>query len=122
MCTSTSDLLYVKEVLTHLYAYWVSTSWTYSTIYYRYHDVLCFFVHMVRQAQSLLFDLVKAFHYIESSHKFDIFIRKDLYSFMRAQHVMSYHLTWYHGTKNHACALVCNSSVSIVLIKEGSLV
>jgi len=40
----------------------------------------------------VLFDLFKAFDKFESGHKSDIFIRKDLFSFMRAQHVMSYHL------------------------------
>ena len=40
----------------------------------------------------LLFDPFKAFDYIESSLKSGIFTRKDRFSFMRAQHVMSYHL------------------------------
>ena len=39
--------------------------------------------------QYLLFDLFKAFHYIESSHKSDFLNRKDQFSYMRAQHVMS---------------------------------
>ena len=39
-------------------------------------------------AESLLFDLFKAF----DCHKLGIFTRKDLFSFMRAQHVLSYHL------------------------------
>ena len=42
--------------------------------------------------QSLLFHLFKAFDKIESRHKSDIFFRKDLFSFMRAKHVLSYHL------------------------------
>ena len=41
---------------------------------------------------SMLFDLFKAFDYIESSHKSDFFLRKDLFFIMRAQHVLSYHL------------------------------
>ena len=41
---------------------------------------------------SLLFDLFKALDQIESNNKSDIFLRKDLFSFMRAQHVLSYHL------------------------------
>ena len=45
-----------------------------------------------RKAQSMVFDFFKAFDYIESSHKSGIFTRKDLFSFMRAQHVVSYHL------------------------------
>ena len=44
-----------------------------------------------RKTQYLLFDLFKAFDCIESSHKSDIFTRKDPFSFMRAQYVMSYH-------------------------------
>ena len=45
-----------------------------------------------RKAQYMLFDLFKAFDYIESSRKSGIFTQKDPFSFMRAQHVMSYHL------------------------------
>ena len=45
-----------------------------------------------RKAQYLLYDLFKAFDYIESSHKSGIFTRKDPFFCMRAQHVMSYHL------------------------------
>ena len=40
--------------------------------------------------QSLLFDLLKVFDNIESSHKLEIFLRKSVLSFMRAQHVLSY--------------------------------
>ena len=43
-----------------------------------------------RQEQSLLFDLYKAFDKLVSSHKHNIFLRRDLFSFMLAQHVMSY--------------------------------
>ena len=39
--------------------------------------------------QSRLFDLFKSFDEIEVSHKFDIFSPKNLFFFMRAQHVMS---------------------------------
>ena len=39
---------------------------------------------------GVLFDLFKAFGYIESSN--NIFIGKDPFSCMHAQHVMSYHL------------------------------
>ena len=45
-----------------------------------------------RQKQLLLFDLFKTFHFFESSHKSNFFLRKDLFSFMRAQLVLSYHL------------------------------
>ena len=45
-----------------------------------------------RKEQSLLFNLYKAFDQFESRHKSGIFIRKDLFSIMRAQHVISYHL------------------------------
>ena len=46
----------------------------------------------VRQEQSLLFDLFKAFDYIECSQKSDFFSRKKCIFFMRAQHVLSYPL------------------------------
>ena len=50
-------------------------------------------VHMcARKEQSLLFDLYKAFDLSNGSHKSDIFIRKNLFSLMHAQHVMRYHL------------------------------
>ena len=42
----------------------------------------------------MLLDLFKAFDDIESSNKSGIFTRKDPFSFMRAQHVMSYHLIY----------------------------
>ena len=42
-----------------------------------------------RKAQSLLFDLCKAFDQFESRHKSGIVTRKDLFSIMRAQHLMS---------------------------------
>ena len=45
-----------------------------------------------RQEQSLIFDLCKAFDEIESSHKSDIFLRKELFSVMRAKHALFYHL------------------------------
>ena len=47
---------------------------------------------LILYTYTLLFDLFKAFDLLESSHKSDIFIRKDLFSFMRAQIFMSYHL------------------------------
>ena len=45
-----------------------------------------------RKEQPLLFYLLKAFDEFGSSQKSDIFSRKDLFSFMRAQHGLSYHL------------------------------
>ena len=45
-----------------------------------------------RNALYLLFDLFKAFDYIDNSHKSGIYTRKDPISFMRAQHALSYHL------------------------------
>ena len=50
------------------------------------------------QEQSLLLDqdLFKAFDQIESSRKSEFILRKYLFSFMCAQHVLSYHLN-----KNH---------------------
>ena len=51
-----------------------------------------------RTEKSLLFDLFQAFDKIEPSHKSDICLRKDLYSFKRAQYVLSYHLIYkYRG-------------------------
>ena len=41
---------------------------------------------------NLLFDWFKAFDEIVSCHKSDYFFRKDLFSFMRAQRVLSYHV------------------------------
>ena len=41
-----------------------------------------------RKEQSLLFDPYKAFDKFENRHKSDIFIRKDLFSIMRVQHVI----------------------------------
>ena len=58
-----------------------------------------------RKAQYLLFNLFKAFDYIESSHKTGIFTRKDPLSFMRAQHVMSYHLM-YHSKYFTRCLVL----------------
>ena len=47
-----------------------------------------------RNEQSLLFDMFNAFDQTESSHKSDFcFLQKDLFSFMRAQYDLSYHLT-----------------------------
>ena len=46
---------------------------------------------MVTQ-KYILFDLYKAFYHIESSHKSGFFLRNDLFSFMRVQHVQGYHL------------------------------
>ena len=43
-----------------------------------------------RKEQTLLFDLFKAFHQIESSHKWDFWLRKDIFSFTRSQYVLSY--------------------------------
>ena len=49
--------------------------------------------------KSLLFDVFKAFDLIESSHKSDFSSqKKNLFSLMRVQDVLSYHLTsksWY---------------------------
>ena len=42
-----------------------------------------------REEQSLLFDLFKASDSIESSHKSNFSLRKEIFSFMRAQYVMS---------------------------------
>ena len=39
----------------------------------------------------MLSDLFKAIDKIERSHKSDFLFVKDIFSFMRAQHVMSYH-------------------------------
>ena len=39
--------------------------------------------------KSLLLDLFKAFNLIESSQKLYFFLRKDLFFFMRAQHVLT---------------------------------
>ena len=45
------------------------------------------------KAQFMLYDLSKAFARIESRHKLDSFLLgKHIYSFMRAQHALSYHL------------------------------
>ena len=44
------------------------------------------------EEQSLLFDLCMTFDQIESSHKSNYFLRKDLFSVMHAQHILSYHL------------------------------
>ena len=41
---------------------------------------------------SLLFDQLKAFHQTENSHESGFFLRKNLFSFIRAHHVLSYHL------------------------------
>ena len=46
----------------------------------------------VNGAISLLFDLFKAFDEIGSAVTHRIFLRKDLFFFMRAHHVLSYHL------------------------------
>ena len=45
-----------------------------------------------RKDQSLSFDLYKAFDLFKIRHKSGIFTRKDLFSIMRAQHLMGYHL------------------------------
>ena len=46
-----------------------------------------------RKDKSLLFDILMEFDEIENSHKLDIFIRKKkLFSFIRAQHGVRYHL------------------------------
>ena len=45
----------------------------------------------MREEQSLLFDQFKAFDQIERSHKLDFF-SQGVFSYRRAQHVLSYHL------------------------------
>ena len=49
-------------------------------------------VRGAHKGQSLSSDLFKAFDEIESSHKSIFFSPKDLFSFMRAQPVLIYHL------------------------------
>ena len=49
---------------------------------------------------SRLFDLCQAFAYIESSKKSDIFLKKDLGSFMRAKHILSYLLSDFRARQN----------------------
>ena len=49
---------------------------------------------MAGKEQYLLNDLFKAFDFIERNHRSDVILRKDLFSFMRAQHVLNYHLTY----------------------------
>ena len=47
-------------------------------------------------------DLFKAFNQIESIHKLDFSLQKDLFSFKGAQHILSYHLIqapWYLPTQ-----------------------
>ena len=45
-----------------------------------------------RKETAHLFDPFKAFDYIESNHETYLFLIKDKFFFMRAQHVLSYHL------------------------------
>ena len=46
----------------------------------------------IQKEQSLLFDLFKAFDQIESSHRPIFFPAKTIFSSIRAQHVLNYHL------------------------------
>ena len=56
-----------------------------------------------RKEQFRFADLFKAFHLIESSHKLDIFLRKDLFSFIHVHHILTYHLNKNHYI--HECSV-----------------
>ena len=61
-----------------------------------------------------VFDLIKTFVEIESCHKSDFFfLRKDLFSCMRAQHILNYHLiqiSWTERCKKFLIKKSCKSN------------
>ena len=61
-----------------------------------------------RTEQSLLFDLLKAFDKIRSSHKSD-FSLSHLFSLICAQHILSYHLIYIPWVLIFSCNTFCTS-------------
>ena len=67
------------------------------------------------------FDLFKAFDQIESSHKLDFLLEKDLLSFMRAQQVLIHHLIQVPWAKDNYCLPEPDFSTQIVICIRYSL-